>query len=71
MPKVVFNEKETLASGESVINASGNIYIDKGRKYVGKRVRWVILKDEGSETPIVLKSTTPHYKCEACVQEDG
>lgn len=48
MPKIVFDEKETLADGEGVINASGNIYIENGRKYIGKHVRWVILKDEGS-----------------------
>ena len=50
MPKIIFDEKETLASGDGVINKSGNIYIDKGRKYVGKRVRWVILKDAGSDS---------------------
>lgn len=50
MPKTIFDEKETLASGEGVINASGNIYIDNGRKYIGKRVRWVILKDEGASS---------------------
>lgn len=48
MPKIVFDEKEILASGEGIVNASGNIYIDKGRKYIGKRVRWVILRDAGS-----------------------
>lgn len=47
MPKTVFDSKETIASGTGMINASGNIYIENGRKYTGKKVKWVILKDEG------------------------
>lgn len=43
MPKIIFDEKETITSGESIVNASGNIYIENGRKYQGKRVRWVVL----------------------------
>ena len=50
MPKTIFDSKETIASGTGIINASGNIYIENGRKYPGKRVRWVILKDEGSDS---------------------
>ena len=50
MPKIIFDEKEILAGGNGVINASGNIYIENGRKYPGKRVRWVILKDEGLDS---------------------
>ncbi len=50
MPKLTFDKKEILIDGEAVVNASGNIYIDKGRKYQGKKVYWVILKDGGSDT---------------------
>lgn len=49
MPKLIFDEKEILASGKGTVNASGNIYIKDGRKFIGKKVRWIILKDEGSD----------------------
>lgn len=45
MPKITFDEKEILASGDSVVNASGNIYIENGRKFQGKKVRWIVLRD--------------------------
>jgi len=48
MPRLTFNEKEILVDGEATVNASGNIYIENGRKYRGKKVRWVILKEQGS-----------------------
>ena len=47
MPRLIFDVDEIEASGDGTVNCSGNIYIKNGRKYSGKRVRWVILKDEG------------------------
>lgn len=52
MPKLTFDEKEILASGEGTVNSSGNIYIKDGRKYRGEKVRWIILKydsDDGGD----------------------
>ena len=46
MPRLIFDEKEIIVQGEGIVNPSGNIYIKDGRKYVGKKVRWVIIKDK-------------------------
>ncbi len=51
MPKLTFDKKEILVDGEAIVNTSGNIYIDNGRKYRGKKVYWMILRDEGSNPP--------------------
>ncbi len=48
MPKLIFDEKEILAKGESKINNHGAAHIS--RKYKGFVFRWVILKEQGSET---------------------
>ncbi|MDP2841508.1 MAG: hypothetical protein Q8O17_04450 [Candidatus Methanoperedens sp.] len=47
MPKLTFDVDEIESSGEGSVNDSGNIYIKNGRKYIGKRVWWVILKERG------------------------
>ncbi len=49
MSAIIYNEREILTEGEAVINASGNIYIENGRKLIGKKVRWVILTEQGSD----------------------
>ena len=48
MPGTIIFDDEVVASGEDDVNASGNLYIKKGRKYAGMKVRWFILKNEGS-----------------------
>lgn len=48
MPKIMFDINEIEVMGEAVINSSGNIYIENGRKYKGKKVSWVISKKQGS-----------------------
>ena len=50
MPKIVFDMDEVLADGEAIINSSGNIYIENGRKYKGMKVAWLIPKKQGSNT---------------------
>ncbi len=65
MPKLTFDEKEILLQGKAVVNASGNIYIDNGRKYQGKKVYWVILKDEGSNTPPEKRKVQVHTNVDA------
>lgn len=46
MPGTIIFDNEVEASGEGIINPSGNLYIEKGRKYTGKNVKYFILKDD-------------------------
>jgi len=46
MPGIFIDEKEIKAKGEGEINSSGNLYIDKGRRYANKKVRWFVMKEE-------------------------
>jgi len=50
MPKIVFDMDEVIADGETIINSSGNIYIENGRKYKGMKVTWLIPKKQVPKT---------------------
>jgi len=45
MPGTIIFDEDVEVAGEGTINPSGNLYIEKGRKYAGKRVRYFIMKE--------------------------
>lgn len=47
MPKLIYDVDEIEASGEGMVNDSGNIYIS--RKHRGMKVHWILLNDDIEE----------------------
>ena len=39
-------ENEVEASGEGVVKGGGNLYIEKGRQFIGMKVRWFVMKED-------------------------
>jgi hypothetical protein len=48
MPSLIFNVKEVEETKTHTVNASGYLYV--GRKYSGKEVVWIKLKERVAET---------------------
>ena len=46
MPGTYIPESEVEASGEGVVKGGGNLYIDKGRQFIGMKVRWFVMKED-------------------------
>lgn len=46
MPGTYIPESEVKASGEGVVKTGGNLYIEKGRQYIGMKVRYFVMKEE-------------------------
>lgn len=46
MPGTYIPESEVKASGEGVVKNGGNLYIEKGRQYIGMKVIYFVMKEE-------------------------
>ena len=46
MPGTYIPESEVEACGGSVVKGGGNLYLEKGRKYIGMKVRYFVMKED-------------------------
>lgn len=46
MPGILIDEREIEAQGEGVVKGGGNLYIEKGRQFIGMKVRWFVMKED-------------------------
>lgn len=46
MPGTYIPNNEVENQGTATIKTGGNIYIKKGRRYLGKTVKWFVMKEE-------------------------
>ena len=46
MPGTYIPESEVEASGDGIVKTGGNLYIEKGRQYIGMKVRYFVMKED-------------------------
>ena len=46
LPGTYIPDNEVEDQGTATVKASGNIYLKKGRKHLGKTVKWFVMKGE-------------------------
>lgn len=46
MPGTFIPDNEVEDHGTATVKSGGNLYIKKGRQYIGKKVLWFVMKEE-------------------------
>ena len=63
MPGTYIPDDEVKASGEGIINPSGNLYIEKGRKFAGMKVRYFVMNEIKKQVEICIGCMKPVDEC--------
>ena len=46
MPGIYINDSEIEDKGTGEVKTGGNLYLKSGRKFIGKTVKWFVMKED-------------------------